>query len=227
MEWLDAKSLARAALCCSRFHSVIAHRLFWSARAKGSGVVDLGAFLAWSFVSERLRQHPHGSGESLPERFPITQADFALGALRVGDHLMILGDAIPTDAATRRSTHAIIESLDRLRGCFVVTMDIADGLATYQRQTAWNLFQTAGVDPYTAAGASRIRIIKSGSDRSSTTEDIVERARAFLATPTPPGPLPAVEGVWDPFAFGFFCQTGHLVSRDRSQVWYCNQSACI
>ncbi|AVK75998.1 hypothetical protein pneo_cds_391 [Pandoravirus neocaledonia] len=178
-------------------------------------------------MMKRLRQHPHGSGDPLPERFPITQEDLTLSALRPGDHLMILGNGTPIDAAAKRSTHAIVESLDPLRGYFVLVMDITNGSTAYKRQTALSLFQAVGVDPDVPADASRIKVIKSASGRLSTTEDIVERARAFLPTLTSPGPLPAIEGVWNQFAFGFFCQTGHLVSWDRFLVWYRNQSACI
>ncbi|BCU03044.1 hypothetical protein [Pandoravirus japonicus] len=91
-------------------------------------------------------------------------------------------------------------------------MSIANGSATHQRQRAPTLFQATGVDPDVAAGTSRIRIVKSDGGRPSAPRDIIERARAFLATPSP---LPVVDGVRGPFAIGFFCQTRHLVSWGR------------
>lgn len=225
MKCLDAESLARAALSCSRFHFIVAHRLFWSARARGSGVANLGAFLAWCLVSDWLRRHARGSSDPLPGNFPASCEAFAPGALQLGDHVMILGDG-SLDAVAQRSKHAVVESFDLMRGCLVVAMS-TNGAPTYQRQPLWSLLRASGVDPDAPAGALRIQIIRSGSGHLSATEDIVERARAFLCIPTPPGPLHAIEGAWNQFAFGFFCQTGHLVSRDRFLVWYRDHRACI
>lgn len=221
---LDAKSLARAALSCSRFYSIITHPLFWSTRARGSGATNLSAFLSWTLISEWLRQHARGSSDPLREGFPISQEAFTPNALQPGDHVMILGDATPTNTAAQRSTHAIIKSFDRLGGCFIVAMDTANDETTYQRRTALSLFQAAGINPYAPADALRIQVIRSGSGHLSTPEEIIERARAFLTTGTP---LRAIEGLWHQFAFGFFCQTGHLISWDRFQVWYRNRSTHI
>ncbi len=172
-------------------------------------------FFFFSFLClDALYEHFYGHSCSLPPLFPLQGLPFESRGVRVGDHIMVLcGPAF--DAVTHTLHAMVVTDPDPVDGSTVVTMHAADGATRYQKQTLRSFLTDSGVD---RAELSRITIIRSGSDSLSEPADMVKRAEA-LCSAEPQYLPPHIARLWDQFAFGFFCQTGHLVEWPRFVRW--------
>ncbi|AVK74943.1 F-box domain containing protein [Pandoravirus quercus] len=227
---LDARSLARAALCSRRLLSIISHRLFWAAkigRPTHSSHLDGGVRLALYLYAGTLADSFGGSTGSLPHAFPIAICPFDPYGLRMGDHIMVSPDQRLITRRVETTAHAIVIDPPRYGAGSVITMEVAGGVATYSLQNVGDFFDRLGIDPLGACACNRVTIVRSGADQTSQPETIVARAESFCSPATGQTPPPVRAQVWDRFAFGFFCQTGHLVAWDRFTKWFRGDQSVI